>query len=565
MTPFEVAMDDPLLDRRGVRNNNPGNLRGAYFGAVGSDGSFAQYATPADGISALTKQLVRYYEGKTTGSPLRTVRDIIKTYAPDSENNTDAYVKAVSQSLGVDPDTELDLKNPDVMTKFADAIIKHENGGNPYSMQYLRGAVSGAVPGFSTPPSEEKTKMAENSGGGFSNIFAGPGLGLFNALYGRFLPGGSPVPPVGTPPVAPSGVSVNLNDPPPGVLPGVMERNPDIPAGNDDPNTPVTPFVTPGFNPMAPVPSPPPPSPEPQEPVTAQRRDAVSFAVPKKDDPKFFGTPWGTDLLLRMGAGALGGKSLQESLAGAAGGAVAANTNETNRKAQLAKMAGSRFEQIAKLIQAGVPAQEAALAVYSGNPGYISTSMKSNLSEGQKALDKEYAKSYAEWVQNGQPDTEKNLVQLKSARMILEKNKDLTGFWTGVADKAGVLQFTNKEAQQLKEQVAEVTQRNLRAVLGGQFAMKEGEQLIDRAFNPALSADQNITRLQRLEASIQKAYEAKKAAADYFNQHGTLKGYSGPKPMTFADLEREAGLDSKSVQAISGTTQTNVKFKVITP
>lgn len=67
--------------------------------------------------------------------------------------------------------------------------------------------------------------------------------------------------------------------------------------------------------------------------------------------------------------------------------------------------------------------------------------------------------------------------------------------------------FTNPDSVNVQELVASVTQRNLKEILGGQFARAEGEQLINRAYNPGLSENLNLPRVMRLR----KAIEARRA------------------------------------------------------
>lgn len=115
------------------RNNNPGNLRGQYFGATGSAGGFATYATPQAGWDAMERQLTRYYEGKTTGRPLQTIHDIISTYAPASENDVSSYANVVAKKLGVGIHDQLDWSDPTVRQQLMSAMATHEAGrATPY-------------------------------------------------------------------------------------------------------------------------------------------------------------------------------------------------------------------------------------------------------------------------------------------------------------------------------------------------------------------------------------------------------------------------------------------------
>lgn len=125
-TPAPADGSQPL----GIRQNNPGNLR------TGPGGTFGSYATPQDGLNALSNQLSLYFTGQSAAAghkKLQTVRDILSTYAPSSENNTSAYIADVAGRLGVSPDAQLNLNDVATKAKLMQAITLHEQGRNPYS------------------------------------------------------------------------------------------------------------------------------------------------------------------------------------------------------------------------------------------------------------------------------------------------------------------------------------------------------------------------------------------------------------------------------------------------
>lgn len=125
---------------RSFRNNNFGNLNfvgqeGASLEAKNAKGEarFAKFNTPEEGFRALANQLTSYSEGTSKAAgykKLNTVEDIIKLYAPQSENDTSNYVDSLSKKLGVKSDQQLDLKDPKVMTQMMRGIATIE-GGNP--------------------------------------------------------------------------------------------------------------------------------------------------------------------------------------------------------------------------------------------------------------------------------------------------------------------------------------------------------------------------------------------------------------------------------------------------
>lgn len=122
----------PVEDEVGVRparaqrNNNPGNLE--YRGQQGAvreegQGRFAKFDTAAEGVAALVRQLKKY-----AARGLDTVREIIATYAPSHENDTNGYIAALSKKLGVNADTQLNLDHADTLAGLVKGISQQEGG-----------------------------------------------------------------------------------------------------------------------------------------------------------------------------------------------------------------------------------------------------------------------------------------------------------------------------------------------------------------------------------------------------------------------------------------------------
>ncbi|CAK8736430.1 hypothetical protein SODG_000143 [Sodalis praecaptivus] len=102
-------------------------------------------------------QLARY-----AGRGLNTIEKIINTWAPGSENNTGAYIAALSRQLGVAPDAALNLGNPQLMASLMGGIIQHENGRNPYSSELIDRAALAGIGGKSLQ--QETTIWRKRSG-----------------------------------------------------------------------------------------------------------------------------------------------------------------------------------------------------------------------------------------------------------------------------------------------------------------------------------------------------------------------------------------------------------------
>jgi hypothetical protein len=114
---------------RGIRNNNPGNIRpggGAWQGlrTVQTDTGYLQFTEMRFGVRAAAK-LFRNYQANYG---LRSVAQMIARWAPSVENDTASYINAVAQRVGVDAYAQLDLKNSELCYRFLRAVFRHECG-----------------------------------------------------------------------------------------------------------------------------------------------------------------------------------------------------------------------------------------------------------------------------------------------------------------------------------------------------------------------------------------------------------------------------------------------------
>ena len=97
---------------RGIRNNNPANIRHSHFKWLGLskvqlDKEFCTFDTMSFGIRALLITLRTYYNKHHCN----TIRKVISRFAPSCENNTENYIKFVCDYWSFDPDFKLSLKS----------------------------------------------------------------------------------------------------------------------------------------------------------------------------------------------------------------------------------------------------------------------------------------------------------------------------------------------------------------------------------------------------------------------------------------------------------------------
>lgn len=124
---------------RGIRNNNPGNIKvsnNQWLGKIPysqntdtncSTGNvtrtFEQFTEYRYGIRAMIKLIQNYMEVQN----LRTIAQILNRYAPGSENYTEGYINYVADRLGFEPDIPL-LFTRETMRVLTRAIAAYENG-----------------------------------------------------------------------------------------------------------------------------------------------------------------------------------------------------------------------------------------------------------------------------------------------------------------------------------------------------------------------------------------------------------------------------------------------------
>lgn len=117
---------------RGLRNNNPGNIRNSdatdWKGEVNlsdkKDNAFEEFETMAHGYRALIKLLQNYRQYHRC----LTISDFINRWAPRTENNTSAYIHTVCRHMGMKPNDIPDVNDKRTMIEFASAISLVENG-----------------------------------------------------------------------------------------------------------------------------------------------------------------------------------------------------------------------------------------------------------------------------------------------------------------------------------------------------------------------------------------------------------------------------------------------------
>lgn len=126
---------------RGLRNNNPGNIRNSdaidWKGEVSlkKDNDFEEFEDIEHGYRAMFI-LVRNYILK---HGLNTIRGIISRYAPNHENHTENYIDIVSDRSGIGADDVISADNREIMIRIIAAMSYVENGRDAVMSDVIAG------------------------------------------------------------------------------------------------------------------------------------------------------------------------------------------------------------------------------------------------------------------------------------------------------------------------------------------------------------------------------------------------------------------------------------------
>lgn len=135
---------------RGIRNNNPGNIRIAdpWKGLAEksemtefqrAETAFCVFKEPEWGLRAMAILLQNYQ----TKHQLFTIRQMIARWAPASDNNdVNGYASFVAAALNVSPDVAVNALDATLLAKMLKAMTRRENGMAPYGPTQYDAAIA---------------------------------------------------------------------------------------------------------------------------------------------------------------------------------------------------------------------------------------------------------------------------------------------------------------------------------------------------------------------------------------------------------------------------------------
>lgn len=262
-----------------------------------------------------------------------------------------------------------------------------------------------------------------------------------------------------------------------------------------------------------------------------------------------------------LGGGAAGGQSGQESY-------KQLLTMKTAEKDKAEKAKQQQFQDLMLAANLGLKTKELGLKeestaadvakkqsdIKQAERKMTSPVTAQELTPAQKKVDEVFAREYQDWTaQGGFAGVEKQLNQLEDASNIIKKKPDLVGGMISkipYATDDAVLARTNPELLALKQQIHQAIQSTLRATLGPQFTQTEAFALLNRAFDPRLSAADNQKKLKSAIDELRQRAEAKNKAALFYEKNGTLRGFSPTQMRVMGQGSEPAAISPQDQQAM---------------
>jgi hypothetical protein len=170
--------------------------------------------------------------------------------------------------------------------------------------------------------------------------------------------------------------------------------------------------------------------------------------------------------------------------------------------------------------------QKRKIAAYEkqvANQGLLRTAKPS---EGEKTVDREFAKKYNEWATGGKADYEENAKILNQAIEDLSSGKVTTGTVSGAASRIPGVRTGTKE---LETRVRKSLNSMLRATLGAQFTENEGERIFSQTFDPFASPEENVKNMQTELDKLEKRKNLLEQQGSVFKERKTLAGFDVPE------------------------------------
>jgi hypothetical protein len=171
------------------------------------------------------------------------------------------------------------------------------------------------------------------------------------------------------------------------------------------------------------------------------------------------------------------------------------------------------------------------------------------LTEGEKAVDRDYAKDYNDFTGGGRAKALDSIKKLKDFRAQMAADINDGGLEAGGGPVAGSLPDflrTQKSISQ-RDNIVSVANSALKATFGGQLSDGERKALANEFYNDKLSNSENIKVIDRKIQELENALQSQTAKTKHYEKNRSLKGFKiGDSPST--ETKTVGGVTYKKVE-----------------
>lgn len=178
------------------------------------------------------------------------------------------------------------------------------------------------------------------------------------------------------------------------------------------------------------------------------------------------------------------------------------------------------------------------------------------LTEGRKAVDKDFAKDYNDFTGGGEAKAKDAIAKLNSLRAEIANDKGFVQAGGGPIAGSMPDMFRTQASIARRDNIVSVANSALKATFGGQLSDGERNALAKEFYNDKLSNAENLKIIDRKIAELNHGLGVQKAKSAYFQKKGTLSGFGGTEggdrqfAQDVVDYATKHGISNEEAQAV---------------
>jgi hypothetical protein len=182
---------------------------------------------------------------------------------------------------------------------------------------------------------------------------------------------------------------------------------------------------------------------------------------------------------------------------------------------------------------------------------------KQKLTEGQKKVDMDYAKTYSKWASEGRDTLINNMNSLDNAVDRLKKaGTTVSGNVVGrLPDFA-----RTEESRTIEADMNRLIVDTLRPTLGAQFTEKENQLIRSLSYDPKVSPEANIEKIHKLKTIIDQKVKTNEKLASHFEDKGSLVGLKSSEGAAHLNEPSSSEIKRKTQDGRTAIFDSNKKF-----